>query len=299
MALTLSSSGTGGVFTLRGGSFGGRFQASVTPPSLLLDLYPSAAAAYSLRKLRTAYSGAAIRVRRSSDNTETDIGFVNNVLDTTTLLTFIGSNSGFISNWYDQSGNAKNATQATMALQPIIVNSGTIINKNTKPSILFASTRLSLSSNFTGTAGTLINLSATTTDPPALNNGQPFGGIGNNVVGGHQPYEDGVIYETFATSIRKTVGNPINNTTTLYLYNAISDSNLYNVKINDTNFYNTTSNIVEYNISFFPLIGSGLSGGPTYYPFIGHISEMIVYTSNQSSNLSGINTNINSFYSIY
>lgn len=33
MALTLSSSGQGGVFTLRGGSFGGRFQASVTPPS--------------------------------------------------------------------------------------------------------------------------------------------------------------------------------------------------------------------------------------------------------------------------
>jgi len=38
----------------------------VAAPSgnLLLDDYPSAAAAYSLRKLRTAYSGSAIRVRR-------------------------------------------------------------------------------------------------------------------------------------------------------------------------------------------------------------------------------------------
>lgn len=34
MALTLSSTGQGGVFTLRGGSFGGRFQASVTPPTI-------------------------------------------------------------------------------------------------------------------------------------------------------------------------------------------------------------------------------------------------------------------------
>ena len=41
---------------------------------LLLDLYPSAAAAYSVRKLSNGYSGSAIRVRRSSDNTEQDIG---------------------------------------------------------------------------------------------------------------------------------------------------------------------------------------------------------------------------------
>jgi len=41
--------------------------------------------AYSLRKLRSAYTGSAIRVRRSSDSTEQDIGFVNNELDTVSL----------------------------------------------------------------------------------------------------------------------------------------------------------------------------------------------------------------------
>ena len=41
----------------------------------LLDTYPNAAAAYSVRKLRTAYTGSAIRVRRSSDNAEQNIGF--------------------------------------------------------------------------------------------------------------------------------------------------------------------------------------------------------------------------------
>ena len=64
----------------------------VTP--LLLDTYSGAAAAYSLRKLRTAYSGYAIRVRRSSDNTSQDIGFdANGNLDTTSLLAFVGSNN--------------------------------------------------------------------------------------------------------------------------------------------------------------------------------------------------------------
>jgi hypothetical protein len=102
MALTLSTGGQGGVFTLRGGSFGGRFRASVTPPPpLLLDVYSGAATAYSLRKLSNAYNGAAIRVRRLSDAAETNIGFTSTgALDTATLLTFIGASSGFVTTWY-------------------------------------------------------------------------------------------------------------------------------------------------------------------------------------------------------
>jgi hypothetical protein len=58
----------------------------------LLDNYTNALAAYSFRKLSTTYSGACIRVRRSSDNTEMDIPFnSNNVLDETALLNFVGS----------------------------------------------------------------------------------------------------------------------------------------------------------------------------------------------------------------
>ena len=55
----------------------------------LLDQYGDAAAAYSLRKLRSGYTGSAIRVRRSSDNTERDIGFWNNELDTIALLDWV------------------------------------------------------------------------------------------------------------------------------------------------------------------------------------------------------------------
>ena len=50
-----------------------------------------AAAAYSLRKLRSAYSGSAIRVRRSQDNAEADIGFTSTGdLNTTALLNHVG-----------------------------------------------------------------------------------------------------------------------------------------------------------------------------------------------------------------
>lgn len=61
-------------------------------PSLLLDTYPNASVAYSLRKLRSDYTGSAIRVRRSVDNAEQDIAFVANELDTTTMLDFVGYN---------------------------------------------------------------------------------------------------------------------------------------------------------------------------------------------------------------
>jgi hypothetical protein len=99
-----------------------------TPPyNYVLDDYPSATVAYSLRKLRTAYAGYAIRVRRLSDNTEQDIGFVGNVLDTASLLTFCGVSNGFITRWYDQSGNANDAATGSTGFQCQVVSSGAMI----------------------------------------------------------------------------------------------------------------------------------------------------------------------------
>lgn len=97
-----------------------------------------AAAAYSLRRLRTAYTGAAVRVRRSSDNVETDIGFTSGgALDEVALLAHVGAGNGFVTVWYDQSGNARNAAQATAASQPRIVNAGVVDLLNGKPAINF------------------------------------------------------------------------------------------------------------------------------------------------------------------
>ena len=121
------------------GQVGWRAAAAVNPsPSTppLLDTYSGATGAYSLRKLRTAYTGYVIRVRRSSDNTSQDIGFdVNGTLDTTSMLSFVGAGNGFVSIWYDQSGNGRNVTQNTSANQPRIVNSGVLELLNGKSSI--------------------------------------------------------------------------------------------------------------------------------------------------------------------
>ena len=106
--------------------------------SYILDTYTGAMAIYSLRKLKGDYSGSAIRVRRSSDNASTDIGFLaNGDLNVGTLTSFVGLNDGFVTTWYDQSGNNKNATQVTAVSQPKIVSTGSIILRGGKPCVYF------------------------------------------------------------------------------------------------------------------------------------------------------------------
>ena len=84
-----------------------------------------AAVAYSLRQLSSSYLGNAIQVRRSSDDATQDIGFdVNGELDTTTVLAFVGSNDGFVTIWYDQSGNNRDIVKLDINYQPKIVFSG-------------------------------------------------------------------------------------------------------------------------------------------------------------------------------
>lgn len=108
------------------------------PQDKLLDKYPNAAVAYGLRKLRSAYLGPAIRVRRAADNAEKDIYFNGQGnLDTADLVAFAGGSS-FIRTWYDQSGNGKDAVQTAAASQPRISQlDGSLVTVNGKPALAF------------------------------------------------------------------------------------------------------------------------------------------------------------------
>lgn len=97
------------------------------PPPPPLDLVPGAAAAFDMRKVRTAYTGACMRVLRSSDNAEQDINFnTAGLIDTASLLSFVGASNGLVKIWYDQSGNSRNLVQNTISAMPIIVSSGVL-----------------------------------------------------------------------------------------------------------------------------------------------------------------------------
>lgn len=90
---------------------------------------------YSVRKLNSAYTGSALRIRRSSDNLESDIGFDDfGVLDKAAASSFVGGANAFVSAWYDQSGNGKDLSQSTQASQPRLVINGDS-DSNNKPYI--------------------------------------------------------------------------------------------------------------------------------------------------------------------
>lgn len=172
-------------------------QPSIPPFTGLLDTYGGASVAYSsARRLATAYTGSLIRVRRSSDNAEQDIGYdANNVLDQSALTTFVGANNGLVVTIYDQSGNAKNATQATAVNQPRIVNAGSIDLVNSIPAMLGD-----------GTNDTLLNSTLSLTNPTSIftvvdkvgTSGAfglyavtGFGGAFNVLSGGYDFYQNG------------------------------------------------------------------------------------------------------------
>lgn len=106
-------------------------------------IFKDAVAAYSLRiPSKSTYNGALINVRRSSDNAAQDFyavttadGNGNKKLDTSALLTFVGSGTGYVTAWYDQSGNGNHATQTVATSQPVIVNAGALITQNGKPAV--------------------------------------------------------------------------------------------------------------------------------------------------------------------
>ena len=101
---------------------------------LLLDTYTDVFSAYSLRKLRSAYTGSCIEVYNGTSYA--DIGFTSqNELDIEALNAHCGSNNGLISKWYDQSTTVNTAVQTATGSMPQIYNGSTqqVLIDNGKP----------------------------------------------------------------------------------------------------------------------------------------------------------------------
>jgi hypothetical protein len=261
----------------------------VQAPSLLLDTYTGAAVAYSLRKLRTDYSGNAIRVRRSSDNAEQNIGFSGNDLDTASLLTFCGAGNGFVTTWYDQSGNANNAIQATAFNQPQIVSSGAMITTNGKNSILFNSTKLMLL-NSSITVGASSYTSFVGKRPSS---GDRLIGLARWNTLGHALYlwSDNKYYFLGKTNDYLLSSSTDMTTSQLLLTGQNSAGTMAMFKNGNT--ITSSSTALVYSTIVDSIGGNSGSLGNC------NLQEAILYNSNQSANRTGIETNINTFYTIY
>lgn len=254
----------------------------------LLDQYPNAAAAYSLRKLRNAYAGSAIRVRRSSDNAEQDIGFVSNVLDTASLLTFCGAGNGFIVTWYDQTTTGANLTETTGILQPQIVDSGVVINENTKPAI--RSLGIGLNNNLFATLTVPQPLTIVAVLRTPLDRDQvPISG-NLAVLRNYRRFATSNNFLIDAGSSVTAGSQNLNQTLDIVCYNgANSYFNLNGINVNNGNY---GANSLQ-NLNLFNNQGTGLRAFET------PIQEVIIFNYNISADINNIQTLINNYYAIY
>lgn len=250
----------------------------------ILDLYPSASAAYSVRKLSSTYTGNSIRVRRSSDNAEQDIGFDSlNNLDEAALSAFIGVHNGFITVWYDQSGNNNNAVQANATRQPHIVMGGTIIKVNNKAAIQFPQNNLHWLNLTNPITPATENLQYFVAERDHLN--KIFTGLSTSGFNGI--YTNNVIYviakEFYFGGTNTYLGQ------LLWLNdNRSIDYDLY---INDVNTPITIN--YTYNANYTYISNYYFEGQS------GKFQELILWNFNRSSDKSGITTNINNYYGIF
>lgn len=126
-------------------------------PKGTLELIPTNSSfGYSLRKLKSSYSGFALKIRRNStQNPEANVAFdISEIVSgnstvtitkagdgltvgqTMTLTTFISTNQVFVVTWYNQGNSVFDASQVNANNQPqLVLNSAG--SSNTKPSILF------------------------------------------------------------------------------------------------------------------------------------------------------------------
>jgi hypothetical protein len=251
--------------------------------------------------LRTAYTGSAIRVRRSSDNTEQNIGFdVNGNLDTVALLAFCGVGNGFVTTWYDQSGNARNATQATAANQPTIVNSGVVLTdgNNLRPTVKFDGTNDELRSSY----NLVTNLNgANFVSVNKILAIKEFGGIFGSS-GGYGLFEFSNFFIIDGSGANNgnsaNIGIIINNYNLLigiYTQNSTLNSIIYN---NNIQGIIATSNLI-LNTSQPLSIGGRTSNGSIPERVVnGNIQESILWYGTLTER-TNIQNNINTYYAIY
>lgn len=291
--------------------------APVTP---LLDLYGSAAVAYSTRKVRSAYAGSCLRVRTSAvGNAETDIGFdANGNLDEVALTAAIGANNGTVVTWYDQSGNGINVTQATAANQPQLVSAGTILKNNGRVTLLGNGSSQSLMSaaSITGVSSSRqVSLSA-------VHKSSVTSGTGNGIAvlqrASGYDFQSGMVFERRGTNLSFTEGSGttgafattafqiwqvansnitaamtaqvfidgIAGTHSMYLDGASQTLSSVSGTLATSNFISTGSG--NHRIMLFARIDNTNTVASWWQ---GSISEVIVWPSNQTANQAGIKAN--------
>ena len=284
-----------------------------TPTSGLLATYTGAAAAYSVRQLANT-AALSMRVREDATDTETDIGFdANGDLDTAAIAAHCGTANGYVVNWYDQSGEQNDATQSTLASQPQIYNGTAVITENGKPAVEFDGSDDGLATSniiqsFTY-ASLFVAYKSTSIQQQNIVRYRPNGFVGTKngwiyEQGPDKQYGGNTLIGAGVNAVGAIVsgegGSPtlsqhllamlFEQSQVLAYENGTLDATLNTVKAGTT-----PVGTASVNDEFW----LGRNNDSNDRELEGKMQEVIIYHSDQSSNRTGIETDINTYFSIY
>lgn len=272
--------------------------------NLLLDNYP-AKAAFALRKLRRSYTGYAVKVREGAGEEEADVGFdptgvisLSSPLanktggEGTTLGEFVGAgdedSDAYITVLYDQSGNGNNATETTTSYQPTLVDGGSLVTSGGLPAVQFTNLNNLEIAGLSNTSyldswyvidnsdwSYLYPSDGTTTDKfgPVAANGSGSGNPTGNNYGSITLYVNGA---ATSPSDRDDTHDFLNGRKLVHHFSG-SVTSWDNFQFGR---YDNQSSSSQYNLT-------------------AKVQEMLFYDSDQSSNRTSIDANLNDHYSIY
>lgn len=286
-----------------------------------LDLVPGAVAAYGQRALSAAMLGQALYTIREdagdttqSFNSDAETG----AAPVASITTFLNGSDGFVTLWNDQSGNGKNAVQATTADQPAwqATQFGTV------PSLVFSS----VGTQFLATAGDVDLFAATggacifavinavfdtshTAGTICGGNAEEFAGNESNwlaAVGGlNAPDEQTLTFTADGADFDAGVGRSSTASLTFQGANVLVEFqvtttvgklllNGTEVTLGFSNFYGTQPiGAVPWPMA----IGANDAAGPASF-FNGKIAELLIYPNLSDANRLAIRQNIAAYYGI-
>jgi hypothetical protein len=207
-----------------------------------------------------------------------------------------------VSIWYDQSGNGKNLIQPTLTYQPLIIISGNLVIRNSKTAVRFENnfnhlyTTSTISTSIKNNFTTLSIDGNATADYPSI---WTWRASGINVAWMQASNETRAI--GVYPSSNKIIGG---NITSFYANNISQNvANLaWGIGITLPNA-NTNLNLISLNQTStagnkYMMVGADPYNVNVGVRFNGSISESIFF-ENESTSINAINTNINSYYTIY
>jgi len=296
-------------------------------PLLNVDGLSGALAAVSIRRLNSAYAGPCLRVRRSSDNTEQDIGFSGNYCDESAITSFVGGGNGFVVTWYDQSGNGNNAGAVSFAnptnFQPRVVTSGVLMTRGGRVAIDFTKNANSYQTNGIGMHISGLSISATNWMAAGVIHADSAAWTGENVE--HHHYgrwiavgSAGVNDYDNASSVTMIAANDANtdypNTHNVALNSVFAARSGLNANARYLmTAYKSSSTIysaINANVSTGSASGSlsatritiGITnnwGASDRSVLGGQMQEAVFWPSDKSSQVAAIRQNINEFLAVY